>query len=87
MGASGTLVTSLLTGLGLAGAAGLNAYVPLLGVAALGRMGVLTLSPPFDVLMHPVAIESWRDSHDVNSLMYAELTRMIPLHDEGPRPP
>jgi len=56
MEGSGTLVTSLLTGLGLAGAAGLNAYVPLLGVALLGRMGVLTLSPPFDVLMHPLAI-------------------------------
>jgi uncharacterized protein DUF4126 len=56
MEGSGTLVTSLLTGLGLAGAAGLNAYVPLLGVALLGRMHVLTLSAPFDVLMHPVAI-------------------------------
>jgi Domain of unknown function (DUF4126) len=56
MEASGTLVTSLLTGLGLAGAAGLNAYVPLLGVAILGRTGLLSLSSPFDVLMHPVAI-------------------------------
>ncbi len=56
MDASGTLVASLLTGLGLAGAAGLNAYIPLLGVAVLGRMHVLALSAPFDVLMHPVAI-------------------------------
>src|SRR5690349_10106617 len=56
MDGSGTLVASLLTGLGLAGAAGLNAYIPLLGVAVLGRMQVLALSPPFDVLMHPVAI-------------------------------
>src|SRR5215470_14358333 len=56
MDGSGTLVTSLLTGLGLAGAAGLNAYVPLLGVALLGRMHVVPLAAPFDVLMHPVAI-------------------------------
>ena len=56
MDASGTLLTSLLTGLGLAGAAGLNAYVPLLGVALLGRAHLLTLSTPFDLLMHPVAI-------------------------------
>ena len=56
MGGSGTLVASLLTGLGLAGAAGLNAYIPLLGVAVLGRMHLLTLAAPFDVLMHPVAI-------------------------------
>ncbi|RPH72245.1 MAG: DUF4126 domain-containing protein [Myxococcaceae bacterium] len=56
MDGSGTLISSLLTGLGLAGAAGLNAYIPLLGVALLGRMHVLTLSAPFDVLMHPVTI-------------------------------
>src|SRR5262249_38354406 len=42
--------------LGLAGAAGLNAYVPLLGVAVLGRLNVIALAPPFDVLMHPIAI-------------------------------
>ena len=42
MDGSGTLV-SLLTGLGLAGAAGLNAYIPLLGVALLGRAHLLTL--------------------------------------------
>ena len=56
MDGPGTLVASLLTGVGLAGAAGLNAYIPLLGVAVLGRMHVLTLAAPFDVLMHPVAI-------------------------------
>jgi hypothetical protein len=56
MDGTGTLITSLLTGLGLAGAAGLNAYIPLLGVALLGRAHVLALSPPFDVLTHPVAI-------------------------------
>jgi len=56
MEGSGTLLTSLLTGLGLAGAAGLNAYVPLLGVALLGRAHLLTLSSPLDTLMHPVVI-------------------------------
>src|SRR5215471_2408214 len=56
MDGSCTLLASLLTGLGLAGAAGLNAYIPLLGVAVLGRMHVLTLAQPFAVLMHPVAI-------------------------------
>jgi hypothetical protein len=56
MDGAGTLLTSLLTGLGLAGAAGLNAYVPLLGVALLGRAHLLTLASPFDLLMHPVAI-------------------------------
>lgn len=56
MDGAGTLLTSLLTGLGLAGAAGLNAYIPLLGVALLGRAHLLTLASPFDVLMHPVAI-------------------------------
>lgn len=35
---------------GLAGAAGLNAYIPLLIVAVLGKVGVLNLSQPFDAL-------------------------------------
>ncbi|HEY3290456.1 MAG TPA: DUF4126 domain-containing protein, partial [Anaerolineae bacterium] len=35
---------------GLAGAAGLNAYIPLLIVALLGRAQVLKLNEPFDVL-------------------------------------
>lgn len=50
------LFAQLLTGLGLAGAAGLNAYVPLLGVGLLARFGVLTLAPPFDLLTHPVVL-------------------------------
>jgi hypothetical protein len=53
MGAGQALWTHLLTGLGLAGAAGLNAYLPLLGVAVLARLHVLTLSPPLDLLGHP----------------------------------
>lgn len=64
MGEGQALWTHLLTGLGLAGAAGLNAYVPLLGVAVLARLHVLTLSPPLDLLGHPLVIGvlavSWR---------------------------
>lgn len=43
-------MTAVITGLGLAGAAGLNAYVPLLVVGLLGRTGVLHLSAPYDSL-------------------------------------
>lgn len=50
------LVTQLLTGFGLAGSAGLNAYVPLLAVSVLGRLGVIQLKGPFEVLTHPVVI-------------------------------
>lgn len=43
--------TGLLTGFGLAGAAGLNAYLPLLIVALAGRFtNWIHLSPPFDAL-------------------------------------
>jgi hypothetical protein len=56
MGESSALWIHLLSGLGLAGAAGLNAYVPLLGVALLARAQVLTLAPPFDLLTHPWVI-------------------------------
>jgi hypothetical protein len=50
------LVTQLLTGFGLAGSAGLNAYVPLLAISLLGRFGVITLRGPFEVLTHPAVI-------------------------------
>jgi hypothetical protein len=43
-------VTAVITGLGLAGSAGLNAYVPLLVVGLLGRTGVLHLAAPYDGL-------------------------------------
>ena len=43
-------LTQIVTAFGLAGAAGLNAYIPLLLVAVLGKVGVLQLSKPFDVL-------------------------------------
>jgi hypothetical protein len=44
------MLTQLLTGFGLAGAAGLNAYIPLLLVSLLGRFGIISLGSPFDVL-------------------------------------
>jgi hypothetical protein len=50
------LFAQLLTGFGLAGAAGLNAYIPLLAIALLGRFGVVTLHAPFDVLTHGAVI-------------------------------
>ncbi len=46
-----TIISSLLSGLGLASASGLNAYIPLLVVALTARFtGWIKLSPPFDVL-------------------------------------
>ncbi|MDX2015655.1 MAG: DUF4126 domain-containing protein [Myxococcaceae bacterium] len=50
------LVTQLLTGFGLAGSAGLNAYIPLLLVSVLGRLGIVHLKGPFEVLAHPAVI-------------------------------
>jgi len=41
-------VTALFTAFGLAGAAGLNAYIPLMTVAVLGRLGVIQLAAPYD---------------------------------------
>jgi hypothetical protein len=43
-------LANIVSAFGLAGAAGLNAYIPLLMVAVLGRLGVLQLSEPFDIL-------------------------------------
>jgi hypothetical protein len=50
------LLTQLMTGLGLAGSAGLNAYIPLLAVELLGRFEVIHLKGPFVLLTHPVTI-------------------------------
>lgn len=47
------LLSGLLSSLGLSGAAGLNAYIPLLVVGLLARSGVLDLSAPFDLLASP----------------------------------
>ncbi len=43
-------LANIIGAFGLAGAAGLNAYIPLLIVAVLARLGMLQLNPPFDVL-------------------------------------
>ena len=43
-------LTNIITAFGLAGAAGLNAYIPLLIVGILGKLGVLTLGEPFNIL-------------------------------------
>jgi len=44
------------TAFGLSGAAGLNAYVPLMTIALLGRFGVVHLSSPYDVITHTWAL-------------------------------
>src|SRR6188472_3571 len=43
-------VGSVLAAFGLSGAAGLNAWIPLLATAILGRAGVIDLSAPYDGL-------------------------------------
>lgn len=43
-------LANIISAFGLAGAAGLNAYIPLLIAAVLARLGVLQLSSPFDAL-------------------------------------
>ncbi len=43
-------LANVIGGFGLAGAAGLNAYIPLLIVAILGRAGVIQLTAPYDAL-------------------------------------
>ncbi|MDW8064342.1 MAG: DUF4126 domain-containing protein [Anaerolineae bacterium] len=50
-------IGTLLSAFGLAAAAGLNAYIPLLGVALLARFtDWLRLAPPYDALTHPALI-------------------------------
>ncbi len=43
-------IANIVTAFGLAGAAGLNAYIPLLLVGIAGRLGYIHLASPFDVL-------------------------------------
>jgi hypothetical protein len=50
MGAVAGPVMHILTGLGLSGAAGLNAYVPLLAVGILSRLGYLHLNDSYSLL-------------------------------------
>jgi Domain of unknown function (DUF4126) len=47
---------SILTGLGLSTAAGLNAYLPLLIVGLFARLGWMPLEGPFMVLAHPLVL-------------------------------
>ncbi|MPY67421.1 DUF4126 domain-containing protein [Deinococcus sp. SDU3-2] len=47
------LLSGLLSSLGLSGAAGLNASIPLLLVGLLARFGALDLAAPFDLLANP----------------------------------
>lgn len=47
------LFTGLLSSLGLSGAAGLNAYIPLLIVGALNHFGVMHLSQLYDMISNP----------------------------------
>ncbi len=49
-------LSAILGAFGLAGAAGLNAYIPLLLIAILGRTGVLHLGGPFSLLTATWAI-------------------------------
>lgn len=47
------LFSGLLSALGLSGAAGLNAYIPLLIVGLMNRLGYMDLNGPFDILSNP----------------------------------
>lgn len=49
-------LTSILSAFGLSGAAGLNAFIPLLAVSLLGRFQVIELAAPYDVLTRTWAI-------------------------------
>lgn len=44
------------TAFGLSGAAGLNAYVPLMTIALLGRFGVIHLTDPYAIITHTWAL-------------------------------
>lgn len=47
------ILSGFLSSLGLSGAAGLNAYIPLLVVGALNHFGFMHLSQPYDLLSNP----------------------------------
>ncbi len=50
------VLLSLLSAGGLATAAGLNAYLPLLTVGVLARFNLIQLNAPFDLLTHPLVL-------------------------------
>ena len=48
------LLTGIFTAFGLSASAGLNAYIPLLTVALIGRYtNLMQLTPPWDALTNP----------------------------------
>ncbi|WP_245863530.1 DUF4126 domain-containing protein [Candidatus Viridilinea mediisalina] len=47
---------ALATGLSLAAASGLNAYIPLLGIGLFARFGLIDLVAPFDLLSHGLVL-------------------------------
>lgn len=47
---------SILTGLGLSGSAGLNAYLPLLILGVMQRVKVVELAEPYDTIGHPLVL-------------------------------
>lgn len=49
-------IIALATGLGLATASGLNAYLPLLTIGVLSRLGMIQLAEPFGLLTHPLVL-------------------------------
>lgn len=49
-------IIALASSLGLATATGLNAYLPLLTVSVLSRLGLIQLGEPFDLLSHPITM-------------------------------
>jgi len=49
-------LSSILSAFGLSGAAGLNAFIPLLAVSLLGRFEVIHLAAPYDVMTKTWAI-------------------------------
>lgn len=51
-----TALLHVITAFGLSGAAGLNAFIPLLAVSVLGHFGVVHLGAPYEFLASPLAI-------------------------------
>lgn len=47
------LLTGVLSSLGLSGAAGLNAYIPLLLVGLLSHFGYMHLAPAYELIANP----------------------------------
>ncbi|SKQ03207.1 Uncharacterised protein [Mycobacteroides abscessus subsp. massiliense] len=55
-------ISAILGAFGLSGAAGLNAWLPLLAVGAADRLGWIELGPSYGWLSSTPALESWRSS-------------------------